>query len=108
VLQVEQDGYDGSHCCRTTRQITAHDVGIWSDEHIEPLRRVTEAIKKNGAAAGIQLAHAEEKASFAVPGREENLFCRINRRGGNASVPDRFLIMKKGPSRTNWIEMKSL
>ncbi len=48
-------------------RITAHDVGIWSDEQIEPLRRVTEAIKKNGAAAGIQLAHAGRKASFARP-----------------------------------------
>lgn len=48
-------------------RITAFDVGIWSDEHIEPLRRVTRAIKENGAVPGIQIAHAGRKASSNQP-----------------------------------------
>ena len=44
-------------------RITPFDVGIWSDEHIQPLERVTRVIKSNGAVAGIQIAHAGRKAS---------------------------------------------
>jgi 2,4-dienoyl-CoA reductase-like NADH-dependent reductase (Old Yellow Enzyme family) len=41
--------------------------GIWSDAHVEPLKRVTDVIKNNGAVAGIQIAHAGRKASKARP-----------------------------------------
>jgi 2,4-dienoyl-CoA reductase-like NADH-dependent reductase (Old Yellow Enzyme family) len=43
-------------------RITPHDLGIWSDAHIEPLARLTRAISENGAVAGIQIAHAGRKA----------------------------------------------
>lgn len=43
-------------------RISPNDVGIWSDEHIEPLQRVTKNILSYGAVAGIQLAHAGRKA----------------------------------------------
>jgi len=45
-------------------RITPHDLGIWSDEHIEPLARATRVIKENGAVAGIQIAHAGRKAGM--------------------------------------------
>ncbi len=48
-------------------RITPDDAGIWSDEHVEPLRRVTNFIKKQGAVAGIQIAHAGRKASVTRP-----------------------------------------
>lgn len=48
-------------------RITPFDVGIWSDEHVEPLQRVTRVIKQNGAVAGIQFAHAGRKACTAQP-----------------------------------------
>jgi 2,4-dienoyl-CoA reductase-like NADH-dependent reductase (Old Yellow Enzyme family) len=48
-------------------RITPYDVGIWSDTHIEPLKRVTHAIKENGAVAGIQIAHAGRKAGSRRP-----------------------------------------
>jgi 2,4-dienoyl-CoA reductase-like NADH-dependent reductase (Old Yellow Enzyme family) len=48
-------------------RITAHDVGIWSDAHIEPLARVTRVVKENGAVPGIQIAHAGNKASSRRP-----------------------------------------
>ena len=48
-------------------RITPFDVGIWSDEHVEPLQRVTRVIKQNGAVAGIQIAHAGRKACTAQP-----------------------------------------
>lgn len=43
-------------------RITPYDLGIWSDEHIDPLARVTRFIKAHGAVAGIQIAHAGRKA----------------------------------------------
>ena len=48
-------------------RITPYDVGIWSDEHIEPLARVTKFIQSQGAVPGIQIAHAGRKASAARP-----------------------------------------
>ncbi len=48
-------------------RITPKDVGLWSDEHIEPLARIARFIHSQGAAAGIQLAHAGRKASCDVP-----------------------------------------
>src|ERR1700710_2475445 len=39
-------------------RISPHDLGIWSDAHVEPLRRITKFIDQQGSIAGIQLAHA--------------------------------------------------
>lgn len=48
-------------------RITPDDLGIWSDAHIAPLERVARFIRQQGAAAGIQIAHAGRKASTARP-----------------------------------------
>ena len=48
-------------------RISPQDLGIYGDQHIEPLRRITRFIDEQGAVAGIQLAHAGRKASTARP-----------------------------------------
>jgi len=48
-------------------RITPGDLGIWRDEHIENLSRITQFIKAQGAVPGIQLAHAGRKASCQRP-----------------------------------------
>jgi 2,4-dienoyl-CoA reductase-like NADH-dependent reductase (Old Yellow Enzyme family) len=48
-------------------RITPGDLGIWSDSHIPGLKRIVDFVHSQGAAAGIQLAHAGRKASCAVP-----------------------------------------
>ena len=48
-------------------RISPDDLGIWKDEHIAELKRVTDFIHQNGSIAGIQLAHAGRKASNASP-----------------------------------------
>lgn len=48
-------------------RITNGDVGIWSDEHTEPLARIARFVRSQGAVAGIQLAHAGRKASCDLP-----------------------------------------
>ncbi len=48
-------------------RITPSDLGIWKDEHIPELKRITTFLHQHGACAGTQLAHAGRKASMAVP-----------------------------------------
>jgi 2,4-dienoyl-CoA reductase-like NADH-dependent reductase (Old Yellow Enzyme family) len=52
-------------------RISPADLGIWKDEHIAPLRRITDFLHAHGAHAGIQLAHAGRKASTHVPWQGE-------------------------------------
>ena len=46
---------------------THGDLGLWSDDQIAPLKRVTEFLKAEGAVPGIQLGHAGRKASERRP-----------------------------------------
>ena len=48
-------------------RITLDDLGIWKDEHIIFLKRITDFIKEHGAVPGMQLAHAGRKASHFSP-----------------------------------------
>ncbi|MFN0080968.1 MAG: NADH:flavin oxidoreductase/NADH oxidase [Ferruginibacter sp.] len=48
-------------------RITPSDLGIWKDEHIDFLKRITTFIESQGSVPGIQLAHAGRKASHDVP-----------------------------------------
>ncbi len=48
-------------------RITPDDLGIWKDEHIDFLKRITAFISKQGAVPGMQLAHAGRKASHTSP-----------------------------------------
>ncbi|MBW4523718.1 MAG: NADH:flavin oxidoreductase/NADH oxidase [Phormidium tanganyikae FI6-MK23] len=48
-------------------RITPQDLGIWKDEQIESLAKIVEMLHRNGAMAGIQLAHAGRKSSTAPP-----------------------------------------
>ncbi|HSO47520.1 MAG TPA: NADH:flavin oxidoreductase/NADH oxidase [Rhizobiaceae bacterium] len=50
-------------------RITYGDLGLWNDSQIEPLRRIAAFLKKEGAATGIQLAHAGRKASTPIAWR---------------------------------------
>ncbi len=48
-------------------RITPGDLGLWDDDHIEPLARIVKFLNRMGAVAAIQLAHAGRKASCQVP-----------------------------------------
>ncbi len=48
-------------------RITHGDLGLWSDAHIEPIARVASYVHAQGAALGMQLAHAGRKASMQRP-----------------------------------------
>jgi 2,4-dienoyl-CoA reductase-like NADH-dependent reductase (Old Yellow Enzyme family) len=48
-------------------RITPGDLGIWKDEHIPELKRITDFLHQHGSYAGTQLAHAGRKATMSVP-----------------------------------------
>ena len=48
-------------------RISPEDLGFWSDAHAEALVRAVRFVKAQGAAVGVQLAHAGRKASTHRP-----------------------------------------
>jgi len=48
-------------------RISPQDLGIWKDEHVDPLKRIVSFIHEQGSVAGMQLAHAGRKASTQRP-----------------------------------------
>ena len=47
-------------------RITPGCMGIWTDDHVEPLARIARFVSGQGAVAGIQIGHAGRKASCDV------------------------------------------
>ncbi|MDD3079135.1 MAG: NADH:flavin oxidoreductase/NADH oxidase [Paludibacter sp.] len=74
-------------------RITPYDLGIWSDEHIPALKRITDFIHANGSVAGIQIAHAGRKASHDKPSN-----------GGKQLSPDNGGWQTVGPSAISFEE----
>ncbi len=79
-------------------RISPQDLGIYRDEHIEMLSRITAFIKGQGAVPGIQLAHAGRKGSTYRPwngsgeipvelGRWETIAPSAERFTGNYPLP---------------------
>jgi 2,4-dienoyl-CoA reductase-like NADH-dependent reductase (Old Yellow Enzyme family) len=58
-----------TEACAVTPEgrISPWDLGIWKDEHIEPLARIARFIREQAAVPGIQLAHAGRKGSTKRP-----------------------------------------
>jgi 2,4-dienoyl-CoA reductase-like NADH-dependent reductase (Old Yellow Enzyme family) len=48
-------------------RISPRDAGIWNDEQAAGWQRITTFVRAQGAASGVQLAHAGRKASTRVP-----------------------------------------
>ena len=48
-------------------RISPGDTGLWNDDQARALSRIADFLKANGAAAGIQLAHAGRKGSTRRP-----------------------------------------
>lgn len=59
-------------------RISPDDLGIYKDEHIEMLSRITKFVSEYGAVPGIQIAHAGRKASTRNPWKAGNRHEKIN------------------------------
>ena len=54
-------------------RISIDDLGLWKDEHIDYLKKITGFILKQNAIPGIQLAHAGRKSSRTSPWNGDKL-----------------------------------
>lgn len=54
-------------------RISTGDLGLWADAQIEPLARVVRLVQAEGAAIGVQLAHAGRKAWSGSKGQGPEL-----------------------------------
>jgi len=52
---------------RPDGRISPQDLGLWSDDHVDALRPITEFCEEYGALSGVQLAHAGHKGSKRPP-----------------------------------------
>lgn len=68
-------------------RISPGDLGIYTDAHIEPLARIAAFVKKQGAVAGIQIAHAGRKASCRVPWDQAGKAIPISEGGWQTVAP---------------------
>ncbi len=48
-------------------RITNGDVGLWNDDQVAPLKRITDFIKAQGSVPAVQLGHAGRKGSMQRP-----------------------------------------
>lgn len=48
-------------------RISPNDLGLWNDQQIGPLARITDFVHQQNALIGVQLAHAGRKASTYTP-----------------------------------------
>ena len=54
-------------------RISPNDLGLWKDEQLVPLKRITTFLEQQGCVPGIQLAHAGRKASTSAPWQGDKL-----------------------------------
>ena len=48
-------------------RISPGDTGMWLDAHVDAWANIARFVREQGAASGMQLAHAGRKASTAAP-----------------------------------------
>lgn len=59
-------------------RISPDDLGLYKDEHIEMLSKITNFIEQYGAVPGIQLAHAGRKGSTLSPWKAPSRHKKVN------------------------------
>jgi 2,4-dienoyl-CoA reductase-like NADH-dependent reductase (Old Yellow Enzyme family) len=90
-------------------RISPADLGIWKDEHIEHLKRITTFIESHGSVPGIQLAHAGRKSSQESPIRGGSNISP--EQGGWQTIAPSPLAFKEGdpvPKELSKVEIKLL
>jgi 2,4-dienoyl-CoA reductase-like NADH-dependent reductase (Old Yellow Enzyme family) len=81
-------------------RITPDDLGIWADEHVANLKRITHFIQQNGSVAGIQLAHAGRKASHRSPWKGGTAIAPTDEGGWQTVAPSAVPFDEGGPVPT--------
>lgn len=87
-------------------RITHGDTGLWSDAQVDGLARIAGFLKDNGAAAGIQLAHAGRKASIQRPWFGNGPLTDADRARGDEPWP--VVAPSAIPTAEGWLMPKAL
>lgn len=90
-------------------RISPSDLGIWKDEHIESLKRITTFVESHGSVPGIQLAHAGRKSSQESPWKGMQPIPIAE--GGWETVAPSAIAFKEGdpvPKELTKVEIKTL
>jgi 2,4-dienoyl-CoA reductase-like NADH-dependent reductase (Old Yellow Enzyme family) len=77
-------------------RISPGDMGIWGEQHVEPLARIARFVASQGAVPAIQLAHAGRKASCDAPWRGGAKLAR-NQGGWEEIAPSAIPFDEKDP-----------
>lgn len=72
---------------RADGRIGVGDLGIYKDEHIDGLKRITSFIKDQGSIPAIQLAHAGRKGSMWVSGGDSRVLQANDKDGWQVIAP---------------------
>lgn len=78
-------------------RITPDDLGIWKNEHIVGLKRITTFIEAQQAVPGIQLAHAGRKASHSSPWKRREAI-PVHEGGWQTVAPSAIPFMEHEPA----------
>ncbi len=78
-------------------RISPQDLGIWMDDHIEPLARIVRFVHRQGSVAGMQLAHAGRKASTYRPWSGHGTIPESNGGWNNVVAPSAFAFADQYP-----------
>ncbi len=68
-------------------RISIGDLGIWKNDHIEGLKKVTSFMREHNCVPAIQLAHAGRKGSYEVNGEESRLLTYPSEGGWDVFAP---------------------
>jgi 2,4-dienoyl-CoA reductase-like NADH-dependent reductase (Old Yellow Enzyme family) len=79
-------------------RISPDDLGIWKEEHIEGLKRITAFIESQGSVAGVQLAHTGRKASHRSPWKGGTAIAPHEEGGWQTVAPSAIPFAEGGPS----------
>ena len=60
--------------------LVPQDLGIWSDDHIEPLARIVRFVHEQGSVAGMQLARRSQGQHLPARGQVRERSARIEGR----------------------------
>jgi NADPH2 dehydrogenase len=85
-------------------RISPQDLGIWSDDHIDGLKKLVDLVKEHGAKIGIQIAHAGRKSTVegeivapsAIPFNETS---KTPKEMTTAEIKETIQAFKKGAER---------
>ncbi|GAB4000301.1 NADH:flavin oxidoreductase/NADH oxidase [Spirosoma daeguense] len=78
-------------------RISPNDLGIWKDDHIPGLKRITDFIRQQGTTVGIQLAHAGRKASHQRPWEGGAAIGPTSEQGWQTVAPSAISFQESGP-----------